>query len=110
MKKLIFLVSCLLVLGSASVVAQTAPQVVAVRVQELGLRLYITTSRGDGPADIQELQAAKKESFSELAARTYRQLLLTYLEQGYVLQGVLPNKTNDDNTINTLIFVKPPKS
>lgn len=108
MKKLFF-VGCLLVLGSVSVRAQVPdePTTVAVRVQEYGVRLYITTASGGTVAEPQMLMTGKGQSFAQLAAQEYQKLLASYTQRGYVLQGIVPGRQDDGQSSSTLLFVKP---
>lgn len=105
MKKLVFLVGCLLTLSSAPAWAQGKADVVTVRVEEQGYYLYVYTARsGSEVVDMQELQTAKRERPGALITRTYQQVMTTYLDQGYVLQSMIANKPGAENAVN--IFVK----
>jgi hypothetical protein len=111
MKKLFFMVSCLVVLGSSLVSAQALkePAVITVNVHEYGVRLYITTANGGEVAEPQMLMAGKKQSFAQLVAQEYQKLLNDYAQRGYVLQGIIPGKQSGDESSSTLLFVKFPK-
>lgn len=110
MKKLFFLLGCLLLLSGSSVLAQEKAEVVTVRVEEQGYYLYVYTARsGSEQVERQELQTAKKEQPGALIVRTYQLVMTTYLNQGYTLQSLLTNRFGADNAINTFIFVRSPK-
>lgn len=110
MKTLWGMVVCLLVLGSAPILAQGKSDVVTVRVEEQGFYLYIYTSRsGSDKVEIQELETAKKERPGSLITRTHQQVMTTYLNQGYTLESLLTNRFGSENGVNTFIFVKPSK-
>ena len=110
MKKVFFVLGCLLLLSSAPVWAQGKADVVTVRVEEQGYYLYIYTARsGSAVVETQELQTAKRERPGVLITRTYQQVMTTYLDQGYTLQSLIANKPGAENAVNTFIFVKAPK-
>jgi hypothetical protein len=111
MKKLFVVMSCLVVLGGSPVWARVEePAVVTVRVQELGVHLYITTARGDGVTQTQEFKTAKGQSIAQLTALEYQKLVATYYQQGYVLQGIIPGNQDINIGTSTLLFVKASKS
>lgn len=106
MKKLFLVVGCLLVLSASPVLAEDAPSVVTVRVDEYGVRLSISVSTGSAPAQTQEFVAAKKQTYSQMVAQQYQKLVSTYTEQGYVLRGIIPGEQYNGSSSSTLVFVK----
>ncbi|OUJ74843.1 hypothetical protein [Hymenobacter crusticola] len=111
MKKLFFVMGCLLVLSSPPVLAQAPqePAAITVHVQEYGIRLYITTASGGVVSEPQMLMTEKKQSFAQLVAQEYQKLLSAYTQRGYVLQGIIPGKQDGNESNSTLLFVKPLK-
>ncbi|OUJ67691.1 hypothetical protein [Hymenobacter crusticola] len=116
MKKLFVVASCLVVLGCESAWAQQAPEVVAVTLERHGWQgLFVITARGGGPAERQEIKFQLKDDEKKRVAEEYQKLVAAYYQQGYVLQGILPENlpskgSSDGYATSTLLFIKPPKS
>jgi hypothetical protein len=102
MKKLFYMLGCLLVLSSSPVLAQTEPEIAVVRIDFSNRQVIIT--RGEGKSEVTDFTLSmglKKRSIegNELYYRTIKRLQ----QEGYTLQQRL-----DDST--TLLFIKAPKS
>lgn len=83
MKKLFYIMSCLLVLSSSPVIALAdEPSVVLVRTFERGVKPTITIVRETGEP---ELIKARSQDYLV----TYRKVIADLYAQGYVLQGTL---------------------
>ncbi|WP_139923398.1 hypothetical protein [Hymenobacter sp. DG01] len=107
MKKLLFVVSCLLVLSVSPVLAQEAPAVVTAQLGQDNGRLYVSVSTGSGPAQTQKFVPAKSQTYGQMVAEQSQKLVSTYIKQGYVLQGIIPGgQMGNGNSSSTLIFVK----
>ncbi|TGE23510.1 hypothetical protein [Hymenobacter metallicola] len=103
MKKLFFLLSCLLVLGSAPAWAQTSePDIVVVRVSEMpgGSRLVVT--RGEGKSTTVDITNGYGNKVMVEASETYYRVVAGLYKEGYVLAGVL--KSGD--VYSTILFTK----
>jgi hypothetical protein len=104
MKKLCYVLSCLLLLGSCPVLAQgNPPSAIVVRTSEAGNKLYILTARGGEKAERQELKFA---NYEQVLAK-YQQLIASYLDQGYVLQTM--TSLNQSYPTTMFVFVKAPQ-
>ncbi|SMC00703.1 hypothetical protein SAMN00120144_3083 [Hymenobacter roseosalivarius DSM 11622] len=101
MKKLFFLVSCLLVLGSSPAWAWAETDIVVVRV-DLGLRRIIIT-RGENQSELMKIDV---RGFPEKTAvhlnEAYYSLIKKLGQEGYVVQQRLA----DGEGSTTLLFVK----
>jgi hypothetical protein len=105
MKKLFYMMGCLLVLSSSPVWAQgDQPNVVVVRTSESNLKLFILTARGGEKAEREEFKYSTKDYYEQVLAK-YQQLIASYLDKGYVLHSM----TSPVFGSNTFVFVKGPK-
>ncbi|TGE04777.1 hypothetical protein [Hymenobacter fodinae] len=105
MKRLFYLMGCLLILSSSPMMAQgDQPNVVVVRAIESNLNLIIITARGGATHAREELKFAGK-NYSEQVTAKYQQLIDSYLQQGFVLQSM----TSQAYANSTFVFVKAPK-
>ncbi|AII53829.1 hypothetical protein [Hymenobacter sp. APR13] len=107
MKKRFYLLGCLLLLGSAPVLAQTTgAEVVVIRTYEAAAgSARIVVSRGKQQSTILDVATGVNDKNLVSAAETYQQLITSLYQEGYVLQGTL----NTAAYLNTLIFIKAPK-
>lgn len=102
MKKLLFVLSCLLVLDSAPVLAhKLEPEVVVVRVVEFNGRIKVSISRGSKEESI-ELELGQSEKKMRATASGYQKLIQQLYQEGFHLQSTF---TTNAST-STLIFVK----
>ena len=110
MKKLISLLSCLLVLGSAPAWAQTSePPVIVVRVSEDTGSALLVIERGTGKQEVIEFRSGYTRKDNVAAAKSYFDVLTTLYQQGYILQASIPGIMTAISSNTTLIFVKPSK-
>ncbi|MBO3273211.1 hypothetical protein [Hymenobacter defluvii] len=113
MKKLFFLVGCLLVLGSAPVQAAEDPALVVVRIVESRGSVNLYIARGAAEAEHIEFDTGFRDKAAGQTAVSYQRELAKLYAQGYVLQSTLSNHGRTDpefsQTVSTLIFVKAPK-
>ncbi|UOQ70961.1 hypothetical protein [Hymenobacter cellulosilyticus] len=106
MKKLFFLLSCLLVLGSAPAWAQTSePDIVVVRTSEQMGSSRIVVTRGKGKSTAVELPNGYSEKSMIATSEKYFELVSGLYREGYVLQSTMSNQEH----YTTLLFVKPTK-
>lgn len=102
MKKLFFVLSGALMLGSTAVLVED-PSVVIVRASDLSGRGRIIVLRGAAtPEETVECPSASALTLG------YQKVILKLYNEGYVLQQTL-SSSNDQFTAHTLIFVKTPK-
>lgn len=107
MKKLFYLMGCLLLLSSSSVLAQgDQPSVIVVRTVEAVNKFYIYTAKGAEKAEMQELKFKFGDTYEQATAQ-YQKIIATYIAQGYVLQNT--TALNHSTPANMFIFVKAPK-
>ncbi|UOR07416.1 hypothetical protein MUN82_10025 [Hymenobacter aerilatus] len=108
MKKLFFMVGCLLVLGSSPVLAQAvAPQVIIVRVEERQGSVFLSIARGSKEPEETEFQGGAGDDRISAAAVHYQKVIAKLYQEGYSMQGMIPGQ--DRSGVSTLIFVKGPK-
>lgn len=107
MKKLFFVIGCLLVLRVSPVLAQEAPAVVTAQLGQDNGRLSVSVATGSAPVQTRKFAPAKNQTYAQMVAEQSQKLVSTYLEQGYVLQGIIPGgQLGNGNSSSTLIFVK----
>jgi hypothetical protein len=108
MKKLFFLVGCLLVLSSTPAVADDSVVVVRIVESRGAVDLYI--ARGAAEAEHVEFAAGFGERAVAQTAIRYQRELAKLYAQGYVLQSTLSDHGRKDadftQSVSTLIFVK----
>jgi len=115
MKKLFFLASCLVVLGSSPVWAGADdPTVVVVRVIERYNSARLVIDRGSGTPEIIELENGGSEKDASAVAAAYQRAIAKLYAQGYVLQATLSNTSIvpvglSGGNASTMVFVKAPK-
>jgi len=99
---------CLLVLGNSPVVAQTAPAVVAVRIEDNELSGFdMTVSNGTAPPEWKRIRFKSTDNADARLTEAYQNLITSYYQQGYVLQAVISGAPLEPGQkVNTLIFVK----
>jgi hypothetical protein len=108
MKKLFFLVSCLLVLGSSPAWAQAGSPVVVVRIVETVGKVRIAIARGDSKPELVEFDGGFTGKDANQVAVNYQQVMAKLYAEGYVLQGTISG-VGDANISRSLLFVKAPK-
>jgi hypothetical protein len=110
MKKLVYVMGCLLVLSSSSVLAQQVPEVVTVAIENHGWQgLVLITARGEASAQSEEITFKARDDYKKRATEEYQRLVSSYYQRGFVLQGILPGRPDDTYPTSTLLFVKAPK-
>ncbi|TGE29717.1 hypothetical protein [Hymenobacter metallicola] len=110
MKKLFFLLSCLLVLGSAPVWAQTSePPMIVVRVTEDTDLVRLVIERGTGKQEELEFRSGYTRKDNQVAAKGYFDFLNKLYQQGYILQASIVGVPSQISNSTTLVFVKPSK-
>lgn len=113
MRKLVFLIGCLLVLATCPAWAQAEPQVIVVRTVETVTKVRLIIARGSGEPEVMEFENGSLDKRAIPAAVGYQRVIATLYAQGYVLQSTVggSGKGGMDNTAtySTLIFVKAPK-
>ena len=106
MKKLFFLLSCLLVLSSTPVLAVDPPFII-VRVYESGSLIRLVIERGTEKAEEIEFEGGYSHKEQLTAAKGYFTALAKFYQQGYVIQQVVPGASSGGGSgTSTLIFVK----
>ena len=109
MKKLFFVVGCLLVLGSSPVFAQQEPDIVIVRIYDLRYSSgQIVITRGEGKSEIVPLENGVSDKKVIKASETYHRVIKQLYQEGYVMQGIVKN--GEGYSYTTVLFVKAPKS
>ena len=110
MKKLLYLLTCLLVLSSFPILAVAAgPTVVVVRTFESQSSIRVCISRGAATPEIVEFPGGDDERKSASSAVGYQLVIAKLYAQGYVLQSTFAGATYGSTTSNTLVFVKATK-
>jgi len=113
MEKIFFLLGCLLVLGSASVRAQTTPEVVVVRVVEDLSEIRLLVARNGGPENLIKFRAGNNEKDMRSAGVGVQKVIQQLYQEGYSLQSTFGGGNAGAGTYqysaSTLIFVKAPK-
>jgi len=114
MKKIFFLLGCLVVLGSSSGQARAVntanAQVLVVRLVETGFNNYVLIANGREKPEQIYVEAAKRQSADEAAVAGYQRVIARLYQQGDVLQPTLSALQEpglpDAYRSSTLIFVK----
>ncbi|TGE04776.1 hypothetical protein [Hymenobacter fodinae] len=111
MKKLFYMVGCLLVLSSSPVMAVVGdPAVVVVRVSEHAGGISIAISKGAGPAEMARFDNGDNDKYLTRAADGYQKVIANLYAQGYVLQSTVQGYQDPSiKSYSTLIFIKAPK-
>jgi hypothetical protein len=104
MKKLLFLLGCLLVLGNLPAWAQAETDIVVVRI-DIGLRRMILT-RGEGQSEVMpfNVRFGVDKGAVDINEAYYR-LVKKLGQEGYVMQ----QRLDGGDSSSTLLFVKAPK-
>lgn len=106
MKKLFYVLGCLLILSSSPVLARAEdPAVVVVRVYE-GAYLEMTIARGTEAPEYLKFDTGYSKKAMAATARGYQEVLSKLYAQGYVLQQSIDGSHTSNSTSCTLIFVK----
>ena len=109
MKKLFYVLGCLLILSSSPVLAIAEdPAIVVVRVYE-GSYLEITIARGTETPEYLKFDAGYSKKAMAATARGYQDVVSKLYAQGYVLQQSIEGPRNMNSSSSTLIFVKSPR-
>lgn len=112
MKKLFFLLSCLLALGSTPVWAQTTPEVVVVRVVEDISEIRLMVARNGGPENLIKLRAGDNEKDMRSASMGVQKIVQQLYQEGYTLQSTFGGGNAGSGasqySASTLIFIKKP--
>ncbi|RPD45829.1 hypothetical protein DNI29_16905 [Hymenobacter sediminis] len=110
MKKLFFMLGCLLVLSSYPVMAVADdPAVVVVRIFESRAILEFTVVRGTGQPEYYKFESGISTKDMAAAGTGYQEVLSKLYAQGYVLQQSLEGMQSESWKLHTLIFIKAPK-
>jgi hypothetical protein len=104
MKRLVFILSCLLVLGSSPAWAQAETDIVVVRM-DFALRRMIIT-RGESQSEVVKLDLDFGVNKGPVSVNeTYYRLVKKLAQEGYVFQQRLDGSVEAP----TLLFVKAPQ-
>jgi hypothetical protein len=115
MKKLFYIVGCLLMLGSSPVMAAADdPAVVVVRVYETSSTVRLVIARGTDAPEVVDFVGGRSDKAMKAAAIQYQRYIAKFYEQGYALQGQVDGYHDKDTfddvaVLSTLIFVKAAK-
>lgn len=104
MKKLFYIMGCLLVLSSSPVLAQSNPEIAVVRI-DIGARRVVIT-RGEGKSEVTSftVRLGMEKSAADVND-VYYTTIKRLQQEGYVLQ----QRLDASETSTTLLFVKAPK-
>ncbi|TGD82501.1 hypothetical protein [Hymenobacter wooponensis] len=109
MKKLFYMLGCLLVLSSSPVLAVSEdPSVVVVRIYESRATVEVTVVRGTGQPEFYKFDSGIRQKDLTAAAIGYQELIAKLYAQGYILQQGLEGIQGENSNLHTLIFVKAP--
>ncbi|GAB2779873.1 hypothetical protein HNQ93_001433 [Hymenobacter luteus] len=104
MRKLLYIVGCLLLLSSSPVLAQGEPEMAVVRIDLPARRIVIT--RGERKSEVTEFSLRMGAEKSAIDVNELYYTTLKKLQQeGYVLK----ERLDANPGINTYLFVKAPK-
>jgi hypothetical protein len=104
MKKLFYIVSCLLMLSSSPVLAQSEPEMAVVRI-DIGARRVIIT-RGEGKSEVSTITVRMGAEKSAVDVNEVYYATIKKLQQGgYELK----ERLNSGEASTTLLFIKAPK-
>ncbi|WBO86080.1 hypothetical protein [Hymenobacter yonginensis] len=116
MKKLFYIVGCLLVLGSSPAFAVADdPAVIIVRVHESLKGAHLVIERGAEKPEVIDFVAGNSASENASAAKGYHSVISKLYQQGYVLQSTITGASLQGGTsaatysLSTLVFIKGPK-
>lgn len=108
MKKLVFLLICLLLLGSALAWAQVESPVIVVRVIETPYKVHIAIARGEAKPELIEFDGGYLLKDTGRVADLYQRVVGKLYAEGYVLQGTIA--ASGEGSLNrSLLFVKAPQ-
>lgn len=105
MKKLVYVVGCLLVLSSSPAWAQTEPEMAIVRIDFASRRVVITREEGKSEVKAFSLRMGLEKTpvdVNEVYYSTIRKLT----QEGYELK----ERLDSSESATTLLFVRKPKS
>ncbi|SNC66221.1 hypothetical protein SAMN06265337_1538 [Hymenobacter gelipurpurascens] len=109
MKKLFYIVGCLVVLSSSPVLAVAEdPAVVVVRIYESRVTVEVTVVRGTGQPEFYKFGSGSRQKDLVAAATGYQEVIAKLYAQGYILQESLEGIQGESSNLHTLIFVKAP--
>jgi hypothetical protein len=107
MKKLFYIVGCLLVLSSSPVLAVVEePAVVVVRIYESRTIVEVIVVRGTGQPEFYKFDSGIRQKDLVAAANGYQEVIAKLYGQGYMLQQSLEGMQGENSNLHTLIFVK----
>lgn len=109
MKKLSYILGCLLVLSSSPAFALAdEPAVVVVRIYESRATVEMTLVRGTGQPEFYRFASGNAKKDLVATATGYQEVISKLYAQGYMLQQGLEGVQGENSNLHTLIFVKAP--
>jgi hypothetical protein len=109
MKKLFYILGCLLVLSSSPVMAVADdPAVVVVRIYESRATLEMTIVRGAGQPEFYKFNSGIRQKDLVAAGAGYQEVISKLYAQGFMLQQSLNGVQGESSNLHTLIFIKVP--
>jgi hypothetical protein len=106
MKKLVFLIVCLLTLGLHPIASDAAnPDIVVVRIHESETMVRVVISHGEGKDEVVEFPTGALEKRLTASANGYHKMLSKLYQEGYSLKSTF-SASGINVTSTTLIFAK----